>query len=552
MTGWRVSNRVTGLEGMRNMIVKHALALAISVAASPLLAQPTPIKMSVAADGTGPKIDRNIFGQFAENLGTGIYGGVWVGEDSSIPNVRGMRSDVVSALKALKVPSVRWPGGCFADEYHWRDGVGPRAKRAVTVNGSWGNALEKNDFGTDEFFDFLNQIESEAYISVNMGSGSAKEAADWMAYMTADPGTTAGAERAANGHREPYRVKFLGIGNESWSCGGAYSADYYVDEMKRYARFTRNLNIQQQGTDNPAGGSVAGTDPMQRIAVGPGSLDTAYTEAVMKAWKGHDWSWSIEGLSMHNYTWMSWPPSFSSIDFGEREYAMLIKDTLKMEDMIRVHSAVMDKYDPAKKVPLVIDEWGVWLAKLPGSRDGFLHQQNSIRDAIIASINLNMFTRHADRVRMTVIAQMVNVLQAMILTDGPRMVLTPTYHLFKMYVPFQNATRLPIDFDAGTYSFGDVRVPRIDAIAARGTDGKLWIVLTNVDPSKPAEIDAQIACIRVGAASGTVLTADRVDAINSFDKPDTVAPRPISARVNGGRLQVTLPPKSVTVLSVTP
>lgn len=543
---------MSDLEGMRNMIVKHAIALAISVVASPLLAQPTPIKMSIAADGTGPKIDRNIFGQFAENLGTGIYGGVWVGEDSSIPNVRGMRSDVVSALKALKVPSVRWPGGCFADEYHWRDGVGPRAKRAVTVNGSWGNALEKNDFGTDEFFDFLNQIESEAYISVNMGSGSVKEAADWMAYMTADPGTTAGAERAANGHREPYRVKFLGIGNESWSCGGAYSADYYVDEMKRYARFTRNLNIQQQGTDNPAGGSVAGTDPMQRIAVGPGSMDTAYTEAVMKAWKGHDWSWSIEGLSMHNYTWMSWPPSFSSIDFGEREYAMLIKDTLKMEDMIRVHSAVMDKYDPAKKVPLVIDEWGVWLAKLPGSRDGFLHQQNSIRDAIIASINLNMFTRHADRVRMTAIAQMVNVLQAMILTDGPKMVLTPTYHLFKMYVPFQNATRLPIDFDAGTYSFGDVRVPRIDAIAARGTDGKLWIALTNVDPSKPAEIDAQIAGIRVGAASGTVLTADRVDAINSFDKPDTVVPRPISARVNGGRLQVTLPPKSVTVLSVTP
>lgn len=543
---------MSDLEGMRNMIVKHVIALAISVVASPLLAQPTPIKMSIAADGTGPKIDRNIFGQFAENLGTGIYGGVWVGEDSSIPNVRGMRSDVVSALKALKVPSVRWPGGCFADEYHWRDGVGPRAKRAVTVNGSWGNALEKNDFGTDEFFDFLNQIESEAYISVNMGSGSVKEAADWMAYMTADPGTTAGAERAANGHREPYRVKFLGIGNESWSCGGAYSADYYVDEMKRYARFTRNLNIQQQGTDNPAGGSVAGTDPMQRIAVGPGSMDTAYTEAVMKAWKGHDWSWSIEGLSMHNYTWMSWPPSFSSIDFGEREYAMLIKDTLKMEDMIRVHSAVMDKYDPAKKVPLVIDEWGVWLAKLPGSRDGFLHQQNSIRDAIIASINLNMFTRHADRVRMTAIAQMVNVLQAMILTDGPKMVLTPTYHLFKMYVPFQNATRLPIDFDAGTYSFGDVRVPRIDAIAARGTDGKLWIALTNVDPSKPAEIDAQIAGIRVGAASGTVLTADRVDAINSFDKPDTVVPRPISARVNGGRLQVTLPPKSVTVLSVTP
>lgn len=533
------------------MTIKLALALAIAGVAGPALSQPMRVEMTVDAKGTGPRIDRNIFGQFAENLGTGIYGGVWVGEDSPIPNVRGIRSDVVQALKALKVPSVRWPGGCFADEYHWRDGVGPRAKRAVTVNGSWGNALEKNDFGTDEFFDFIDQIGSEAYISVNMGSGSVKEAADWFGYMTADPGTTAGAERAANGHPKPYRVKFLGLGNESWSCGGAYTPDYYVDEMKRYARFTRNLNLEQQGTDNPAGGSVKGSDPMQRIAVGPGGLDTAYTEAVMKAWKGHDWSWSIEGLSMHNYTWISWPPPFSSINFGEREYAMLIKDTLKMEDMIRVHSAVMDKYDPDKKVPLVIDEWGVWLAKLPGSKDGFLHQQNSIRDAIIASINLNMFTRHADRVRMTAIAQMVNVLQAMILTDGPKMVLTPTYHLFKMYVPFQNATRLPISFDAGTYTFGDVSVPRIDAIAARGTDGKLWIALTNVDPDKPADIDAAVTGIRARKASGAVLTASRVDAINSYDKPDAVVPRAISARVNGGRLQVTLPPKSVTVLSIT-
>ena len=526
-------------------------ALACALCPVPALAQSAPVAITIKADGAGPKINRNIFGQFAENLGAGIYGGVWVGEESPIPNVRGIRSDVVQALKALKVPSVRWPGGCFADEYQWRDGIGPRAKRAVTVNGSWGNALEKNDFGTDEFFDFLDQIGSEAYISVNMGSGSVKEAASWLAYMTADRRTTAGAERAANGHPKPYRVKFLGIGNESWSCGGAYSADYYVDEMKRYARFTRNLNLEQQGTDNPAGGSIAGSGPRQRIAGGPGGLETAYTETVMRAWKGHDGSWSIEGLSMHNYTWISWPPSFSSINFGEREYAMLIKDTLKMEDMIRVHSSVMDKYDPEKKVSLVIDEWGVWLAKLPGSRDGFLHQQNSIRDAIIASINLNMFARHADRVRMTAIAQMVNVLQAMILTDGPKMVLTPTYHLFKMYVPFQGAKRLPISFDAGTYKFGEVSVPRIDAIAARGTDGKLWIALTNVDPNKIADIDVALEGIRAKRASGTVLTAARVDAVNTYDKPDEVEPQPISAKVTGGRLKVTVPAKSVTVLSVT-
>jgi len=528
-----------------------AVALAAAMTASMASSQPAAVRISIAANGTGPRIDRNIFGQFAENLGTGIYGGVWVGEGSSIPNVRGLRTDVVTALRALRVPSVRWPGGCFADEYHWRDGIGAQATRAVTVNGSWGNALEKNDFGTDEFFDFIRQIGSEAYISVNMGSGSVKEAADWMAYMTADPGTTAGAERAANGHPEPYRVKFLGIGNESWSCGGAYRADYYVDEMKRYARFVRNLNLAQQGADNPAGGSVAGSSPMQRIAVGPGSPRTDYTEAVMRAWKEHDWSWSIEGLSMHNYTWVSWPPAYASTGFGEREYAVLIKDTLKMEDMIRIHSAVMDKYDPEKKVPLVIDEWGVWLAKLPGSRDGFLHQQNSIRDAIIASINLNMFARHADRVRMTAIAQMVNVLQAMILTDGPRMVLTPTYHLFRMYVPFQDATRLSVTFDAGSYRVGDVSVPRIDAIAARAADGKLWIALTNVDANQPAQIDARIDGVQARIASGTVLTADRVDAVNTYDKPDLVVPRPVSARVNGGRIALTLPPKSVTVLSVT-
>ena len=535
---------------MRKLFSMVAVAMAASSASSSP-PQAAPIAVSIAADGTGPRIDRDIFGQFAENLGTGIYGGVWVGEGSPIPNVRGLRTDVLTALKALKVPSVRWPGGCFADEYHWRDGIGPQAKRAVTVNGSWGNALEKNDFGTDEFFDFIQQIGSEAYISVNMGSGSVKEAADWMAYMTADPGTTAGAERAANGHREPYQVKFLGIGNESWSCGGAYRSEYYVDEMKRYARFARNLNLKQQGTDNPAGGSVAGSNPMQRIAVGPGSPGTDYTEAVMRAWKGHDWSWSIEGLSLHNYTWVSWPPSYASTGFGEREYATLIKDTLKMEDMICIHSAVMDKYDPEKKVPLVIDEWGVWLAKLPGSRDGFLHQQNSIRDAIIASINLNMFTRHADRVRMTAIAQMVNVLQAMILTDGPKMVLTPTYHLFKMYVPFQDATRLPITFDAGTYRFGDVSVPRIDAIAARAADGKLWIALTNVDANAPAQIDAQLQGILARTASGTVLTADRVDAVNTYDKPDSVVPRQIATRVSNGRISLTLPPRSVTVLSVT-
>ena len=516
----------------------------------PARAQNGAIALQVQADKPGPRISRNIFGQFAEHLGTGIYGGVWVGKDSTIPNVRGIRSDVVAALKAIHVPSVRWPGGCFADEYHWRDGIGDPATRKITVNSNWGGAIENNAFGTDEFFDFIGQIGADAYVSINIGSGTVKEAADWLAYMTADPRSSAGQERAANGHRAPYKVKYLGLGNESWSCGGAMTAEHYVDEMKKYARFVRNFNPAQQDSSNPAA-DAATSEPMQRIAVGPGDAKTiGYTEAVMKAWKDHDWAWSIEGLSLHNYTVVNWPPAYASVGFGEKEYAEIVKDTLRMKDLIRANSAVMDKYDPEKKVPLVIDEWGTWYAKLPGTPEGFLQQQNSMRDAIIAALNINIFARHADRVRMTAIAQMVNVLQAMILTDGPRMVLTPTYHVFKMYVPFQDATSIPVAFDAGTYRFGDISLPRVDAIAARSTDGRLWLALTNVDPNRPAEFETTIAGVTPRGASGTVLTAPRVDSVNTFKAPDAVSPRPIAAGVHDGKLRISLPPKSVAVLEV--
>jgi alpha-L-arabinofuranosidase len=537
---------------MPSSIVKLALCLGVASLSSAAAAQNAPVRLTVQADRPGPKYDRNIFGQFAEHLGTGIYGGVWVGKTSKIPNVRGVRSDVVAALKAIRVPNVRWPGGCFADEYHWRDGIGDPAKRKVTINSNWGGAIENNAFGTDEFFDFIGQIGAEAYVSVNLGSGTVQEAADWVAYMTGDPRSSAGKERAANGHVAPYKVKFLGLGNESWSCGGAMTPEHYVDQMKQFARFIRNFNPAQQSTANPAGDTVV-REPMQRIAVGPGDAKTiGYTEAVMKAWKEHDWAWAIEGLSLHNYTVVRWPPAYASVGFGEKEYAEIVQDTLRMEDLIRSNSAVMDKYDPEKKVPLVIDEWGTWYGKLPGSPEGFLQQQNSMRDAVIAALNLNMFSRHADRVRATAIAQMVNVLQAMILTDGPKMVLTPTYHVYKMYVPFQDATVLPIEFSAGTYRIGDISLPRVDGMAARATDGRIWVALTNVDPNRPAEFEASVAGLTARGASGSVLTAPAVDTVNTFDNPNAVVPRPIAATVRNGKLSITLPPKSVAVLALQP
>ncbi|OJU18093.1 MULTISPECIES: alpha-L-arabinofuranosidase C-terminal domain-containing protein [unclassified Sphingomonas] len=525
-------------KAFRPLLAAALLAFAASAAPAQTGAD-APIVLAVDTRSPGPRIDRNLFGQFAEHLGTGIYGGVWVGRDSSIPNVRGIRKDVVAALRAIKVPNVRWPGGCFADEYHWRDGIGPAKGRKVSINSNWGDAVEPNSFGTDEFFDFIDQIGSEAYVSVNLGSGTVKEAADWLAYMTADPKTTAGQERAANGHPAPYKVKYLGIGNESWGCGGSFSGDEYVALMRPFARFVRNYNPAQTGDET-----------MRRIAVGPGDAKLDYTEAVMKAYKDHNWAWSIEGLSLHSYTTAGWPPSYASENFDEAAYASLIKSTWDMDKLILAHAAVMDKYDPEKKVPLVVDEWGVWLKPNAGTNPGFLQQQNSLRDAIIAALNLNIFARHADRVRMANIAQMTNVLQAMILTDGPKMVLTPTYHIFKMYLPFQDATFVPLKLDAGSYTHGAVTMPRLDAIAARDTAGKLWLALTNVDPHRAARIEASVAGMTVHGARGEILSAPRFDAVNSFASPEVVRPKPFTGVVKDGRAALVIPAKSVVVVAI--
>lgn len=539
------------LTGVRPRNVRHGwarpghavVALGLAFAATVVPARAAdPIGFTVNVANAGAKIDRHIFGQFAEHLGTGVYEGVWVGPGSPIPNTRGIRNDVVGALKALKVPNVRWPGGCFADDYHWRKGVGPADARAVILNPSWGGVTESNAFGTHEFMDFLAQIGSEAFLSVNVGSGTPQEASEWLEYLTTSQPTTLGKERAANGRPAPDEVAFLGIGNESWDCGGNMSPEYYLSQLKIYSRFVRNFHPAQQDTNR-----------MLKIAVGPGGDGprwTEWTETIMKAWKDHTWSWDIDGLSLHHYTVVDWVNKFKSVGFGEAEYGRILKATLEMEKIIGTHSAIMDKYDPQKKVALVVDEWGSWYAPLPGSNPAFLVQQNSLRDALLASLNLNIFARHADRVRGANIAQMVNVLQAMILTDKEKMVLTPTYHVFRMYVPFQDAAFVPVAFDAGTYTHGDVTLPRVDAIAAKDSAGVLWLAITNLDPARPADITVQVSGITPKTAAGETLTAGAVDAVNTFEAPHTVAPKPFTAKLQGDRLSLTLEPKSVTVLSV--
>ncbi len=532
---------------IRLVLSSGLLAAGLLVAAAPHIAARAADQIAVSVDASKPgaKIDRNLFGQFAEHLGHGIYEGIWVGADSPIPNTRGIRNDVVAALKALKVPNIRWPGGCFADDYHWRKGIGPASQRAAQINPDWGGVVEPNTFGTHEYMDFLGQIGSRAYVSVNVGSGTPEEAAGWLEYMTAAQQTSLAKERAANGHPEPYNVAYLGIGNESWDCGGNMSPEYYVQQMKIYSRFVRNFNPAQRD----------GASRMLKIAVGPGGLGdrwTDWTDTVMKAWKGHQWSWDLDGLSLHSYTVIRFPPAYKSVGFGEDDYAKILQATLEMEKIVSTHSAIMDKYDAEKKIALVVDEWGSWYAPLPGSNPGFLVQQNSVRDALIAALNINIFARHADRVRMANIAQMINVLQAMIITDKEKMVLTPTYHVFKMYLPFQDATFVPVTYQAGSYTHGDITLPRVDAIAAKDTTGTLWLSVTNLDPNQAADFDVSVAGMTATTASGETLSAATVDSVNTFDAPGTVVPKPISGKVQSGRISLHVEPKSVTVISIKP
>jgi alpha-N-arabinofuranosidase len=487
---------------------------------------------TLRADQPGAAISRYIFGQFAEHLGFGIYGGVWVGEDSRIPNTKGYRNDVLAALKRLEVPVVRWPGGCFADEYHWREGVGPRDKRPVRVNTHWGGIEETNAFGTHEFMNFAELIGADAYVSGNVGDGTPEEMAQWVEYMTSATTSTLANERRANGRDTPWKLPFFGIGNELWGCGGNMRAEYAADLTRRYQTFVKSPPAQN----------------ILKIASGGLEDDFHWTEVFMR-----ETGKLMGGYSLHYYTspGPNWNTKRSSTDFGEDQWIETLSKALRIEELITKHSALMDRFDPDKKVALVVDEWGTWYTGLPGVNPGFLHQQNSLRDALVAAIHINVFTQHADRVRMANIAQMVNVLQSMILTSGDRMVLTPTYYVFEMYEPFKNATHLPLEISAPTYQLGEYRVPSIHAAAARGMDGRLHIALTNLDPNHAARVDLKIVGVRVRSAHGRILTAGTINAINTFDEPEAVKPAGftrVTTRSDG--LGIDLPSKSVLVLDV--
>jgi alpha-N-arabinofuranosidase len=513
---------------LRQLLAASSLATALAFSASTALAQ----SFVLHADQPGAKIDRNIYGQFAEHLGRGVYEGVWVGEDSKIPNTKGYRNDVVAALKELKVPLVRWPGGCFADEYHWREGIGPRDKRPVRVNTNWGGVDENNAFGTHEFMDFAEMIGAQTYVNGNVGTGTAQESADWIEYMTSDSGSTLAQERRKNGRDKPWMVDWFAVGNETWGCGGGMRPEYYSDLFRQYGSFIKTPKDRHT----------------RKIASGANAQDYNWTEVLLSTAAKH-----MDGYSIHYYTLPTgkWDKKGSATQFGEDQWFSTLANTLKMEELVTKHSAIMDKYDPKKRISLLVDEWGTWYDVEPGTETGFLYQQNSLRDALVAAINLNIFHEHADRVRMSNIAQMVNVLQAMILTDKEKMVLTPTYHVYAMYRPFQDAISLPIKVTAPDYTFGGKSVPGVTASAARDAAGVVHVALVNLDPNKPVTLTAELAGLAAKSVSGQVLTAPAMNTINTFDKPSEVKPAAFKgASLAKGGLTVTLPAKSVVVLDL--
>jgi alpha-N-arabinofuranosidase len=487
-------------------------------------------KLIIHADRGKDTISRNIYGQFSEHLGHCIYEGIWVGEDNSIPNTRGIRNDIVAALRKIKIPVLRWPGGCFADEYHWKDGIGPLDQRPAMINTHWGGVTENNHFGTHEFMDLCEQLGCDAYVCGNVGSASAQEMMEWVEYMTSDAQSPMANLRRKNGRDKPWKLRYFGVGNESWGCGGNMRPEFYADNFRRYNTFVKNYS----GND------------VYRIACGANGSDYRWTEVLMA-----DVGRRMSGLSLHYYTVPSgnWSRKGSATHFGEEQWHPTLRRALEMEDLVTRHIAIMDKTDPQKRVGLIVDEWGVWHDVEPGTNPGFLYQQNTLRDALVAGTTLNIFNNHCDRVKMANIAQMINVLQAMILTDKDKMLLTPTFHVFDLYTVHHDATLLPSEVQSADYEVGSQKIPAINASASRDKSGKIHVTLCNLNPNAPAEVSCELQGAKVEKLSGRILTAPEMTAHNTFDQPDIIKPADFTAfRSSADGFFTTLPPKSVVML----
>ncbi len=522
--------------------------------------------VSLLVDGGASKytISRHIYGHFSEHLGRCIYDGFWVAPSMNVPKQDRIRLDIVEALKKIQIPNLRWPGGCFADEYHWRDGIGPRNLRPTMINTNWGNVTEDNSFGTHEFLELCDLLKTEPVIVGNVGSGTVQEMSNWIEYLNYDGVSPMTNLRKANGREKPWNVSFWGIGNENWGCGGNMTPEYYVTQYRQYSSFAKNYP-----------GAT-----LRKISSGANSTNYQWTDVLMQGLASGGGRGGMWGTDIHYYTR---PPrggfgqggqqgarpanaqgaqgqqgqgqqsqsQGSATNFTEQTYFATMRNALRMEEIVTKHDSVMTKYDPQKRVALVVGEWGIWTDPEPGTNPRFLYQQNSLRDAIIAGTTLNIFNNHADRVKMAQLAQTINVLQALILTEGPKMILTPTYHVFDMYKVHHDAKLLPVKFTSPDYALGGQNLPALNVSASQDSLGIVHITLVNIDPNNTITLSTTLNQVKWASVTGEVLTSAKITDINTFDKPETIKIVPFTgAKKNGDLLNVVLPSKSVVLLTI--
>lgn len=486
----------------------------------------------INTDSTKQTISKHIYGHFAEHLGRGVYGGFYVGDTSKISNTNGVRNDIIAALKKLKIPNLRWPGGCFADTYHWKDGIGPKDKRPTMVNNWWGGVTEDNSFGTHDFLNMCELLGAEPYLAGNVGGGTVQELADWVQYVNFDGKSPMSDLRQKNGRGKPWGVKFWGVGNEAWGCGGNMRPEYYADIYRKYATFMADWS---------------NTGRLFRIASGANSADYNWTEVLMKNIPLN----MLGGIALHHYSVIDWNAKGPSTDFTEEQYFKTMKSALFMDTLVIKHSAIMDKYDPAKKIALVVDEWGGWYEVEKGTNPGFLYQQNTMRDAMIAGVTLNIFNNHSDRVRIANLAQCVNVLQAVILTDKEKMLLTPTYHVMEMYNVHQDATLIPLKTQSNDFEFKGEKLPAISASCSRDSLGRIHISLVNIDDKNSQNISVDFKDTTFSSITGRIITSDKLGNHNTFDQPNKIKPADFKGATRKGKiLSVNLPPFSVVLLEL--
>lgn len=486
--------------------------------------------VTITENEEAPIISKHIYGHFAEHLGRCIYDGIYVGEDSNIPNTDGVRNDIIDALKELKIPNLRWPGGCFADTYHWKDGVGPKEDRPEMVNRWWGGVTEDNSFGTHDFLNLCEVLETEPYLAANVGSSTVQEFTEYIQYVTHEVGSPMSDLRKENGREKPWKIGFWGVGNEMWGCGGNMTPEYYANLYRQYATFMTDWT---------------NSDGMYRVASGANVADYHWTEVLMR-----DIPKSlIEGVALHSYSFVEWSKKGSSTNFDEAQYFSTMQTALKMDELINKHVAIMDKYDPKKKVDLIVDEWGGWYEVEEGTNPGFLYQQNTMRDAMIAGTTLNIFNNHSDRVKMANLAQTVNVLQAVILTEGEKMLLTPTYHVMKMYTVHHDAQLIPVSFESPKYYFNGETLPAVSISASKDKNEVVHVSLVNIDSKKTNTVLINLKDLGVKKVAGSILTSKKLQDHNTFDNVNAITPKEFKGyKIKKGVLTVQLPPYSVIVL----